>query len=54
MSRHEDVSSVGEGVMSQKCFGVIDRTGKSSFCLFISALLTKGPWFDFRLGHKEL
>ena len=39
--RHEDVSSVGEGVMSRryKCVGDIDQTGKSSFGLFISALI---------------
>ena len=35
------MSSVGEGVMSQrcKCVGVIDQTGKSSFGLFISGLV---------------
>ena len=39
--RHEDVCSVGEGVMPRryKCVGVIDQTGKSSFGLFISALV---------------
>ena len=35
------MSSVGEGVMSRryKCVGVIDQTGKSSFGLFVSALV---------------
>ena len=37
------MSSVGEGVMSRryyKCVGVIDQMGKSSFGLFVSALIS--------------
>ena len=39
--RHEDVSSVGEGVMSRryKCVSVIDQTGKSTFGLYTGALV---------------
>ena len=35
------MSSVGEGVISRryKCVGVIDQMGKSSFGLFVSALI---------------
>ena len=39
-----------------KCVGVIGQMGKSSFGLFVSALvfLISGPGFDSLLGHKEL
>ena len=52
------MSSVREGVMSRRymCVGVIDQTGKSSFGLFVSALVFESvdPGFDSRLGYKKI